>query len=62
MMGRQSRQMDDAIPDHSTFSKTRTRKWQQSGLFQNAFYEIVKQCIACGLIDGTSLSRFSVLR
>ena len=51
MMGRQSRQMDDAIPDHSTFSKTRTRKWQQSGLFQNAFYEIVKQCIACGLIQ-----------
>lgn len=45
-------ELDDAIPDHSTFSKTRTRKWQQSGLFQNAFYEIVKQCIACGLIDG----------
>ena len=31
-------ELDDAIPDHSTFSKTRTRKWQQSGLFQKAFY------------------------
>ena len=48
-------ELDDTIPDHSTFSKTRTRKWQQSGLFQEAFYEIVKQCIACGLIDGKAM-------
>ena len=38
-------ELNDTIPDHSTFSKTRTRKWQQSNLFQKAFYEIVKQCI-----------------
>ena len=38
-------ELDDTIPNHSTFSKTRTRKWQQSDLFQKAFYEIVKQCI-----------------
>ena len=36
-------ELDDTIPNHSTFSKTRTRKWQQSDLFQKAFYEIVKQ-------------------
>ena len=42
-------ELDDAIPNHSTFSKTRTRKWQQSDLFQKAFYEIVKQCIDSGL-------------
>lgn len=35
-------ELDDTIPNHSTFSKTRTRKWQQSSLFQKAFYEIVK--------------------
>ena len=45
-------ELDDTIPNHSTFSKTRTRKWQQSSLFQKAFYEIVKQCIDSGLIDG----------
>ena len=39
-------ELDDTIPNHSTFSKTRTRKWQQSDLFQKAFYEIVKQCMA----------------
>ncbi|MCF2660915.1 transposase [Pseudoflavonifractor phocaeensis] len=49
-------ELDDAIPDHSTFSKTRTRKWQQSNLFQKAFYEIVKQCIAGGLIDGKAMA------
>ena len=49
-------ELDDAVPDHSTFSKTRTRKWQQSSLFQKAFYEIVKQCIAGGLIDGKAIS------
>ena len=48
-------ELDNAIPDHSTFSKTRTRKWQQSSLFQKAFYEIVKQCIADGLIDGKAM-------
>ena len=49
-------ELDDAIPDHSTFSKTRTRKWQQSSLFQKAFYEIVKQCIDSGLIDGEAMA------
>ena len=49
-------ELDDAIPDHSTFSKTRTRKWQQSALFQKAFYEIVKQCVAGGLIDGKAMA------
>jgi len=49
-------ELDDAIPDHSTFSKTRTRKWQQSDLFQKTFYEIVKQCIAGGLIDGKAMA------
>lgn len=33
-------ELDGTIPDHSTFSKTRTRKWQQSSLFQKVFSEI----------------------
>ena len=44
-------ELDDTIQNHSTFSKTRTRKWQQSDLFQKAFYEIVKQCIYSGYIN-----------
>ena len=38
-------ELDDTIPDYSTFSKTRTRKWQQSDFFQKVFQEIVKQGI-----------------
>ena len=49
-------ELDDTIPNHSTFSKTRTRKWQQSSFFQKAFYEIVKQCIDSGLIDGEAIA------
>ena len=48
-------ELDDAIPDHSTFSKTRTRKWRESNLFQKVFQVIVKQCIASGLIDGQAM-------
>ena len=42
--------------NHTLFSKTRTRKWQQSDLFQKAFYEIVKQCIDSGLIDEEAMA------
>lgn len=45
----------DTIPDHPTFSKTRTRKWQQSNLFQKVFQEILKQCILSGLVDGETM-------
>lgn len=49
-------ELDEAIPDHSTFSKTRTRKWQESNLFQKVFQEIIKQCITSGLIDGKAMA------
>ena len=49
-------ELGDTIPDHSTFSKTRTRKWNQSGLFQKVFQEIVKRCIAGGLVDGKAMA------
>lgn len=48
-------ELNDTIPDHSTFSKTRVRKWQQSEIFQKAFYEIIRKCIADGLIDGEAM-------
>ncbi|MET0017721.1 transposase [Oscillibacter sp.] len=43
------------IPDHSTFSKTRIRKWNESNLFEQAFTEIVHQCITAGLVDGKEM-------
>ena len=49
-------ELGDTIPDHSTFSKTRTRKEKQSGMFQKSFQEIVKRCIASGLVDGRAMA------
>lgn len=45
----------DKIPDHSTFSKTRERKWNESHLFSNVFTEIIRQCIEQGLVDGKEM-------
>lgn len=49
-------ELHEAIPDHSTFSKTRVRKWQQSDLFQKVFQEIVRRCVKSGLVDGKALA------
>ena len=45
----------DKIPDHSTFSKTRIRKWNQSQLFSKVFAEIIQQCIEKDLVDGKAM-------
>ena len=45
----------EKIPDHSTFSKTRIRKWNESNLFRQAFTEIVHQCITAVLVDGKEM-------
>jgi len=47
--------LDETIPDHSTISQTRRRKFSQSSLFQDIFDEIVRQCIERGLIRGETL-------
>ena len=49
-------ELGEKIPDHSTFSKTRVRKWNESGFFQKAFLEIVRRCIEQKLIDGKEMA------
>lgn len=48
-------ELEDKIPDHSTFSKTRLRKWNESKLFHQLFLEIVRRCVESGLVDGKEL-------
>ena len=38
-------ELTDKIPNHSTFSKTRQRKWNESCLFQKVFLEIIRRCV-----------------
>jgi transposase len=44
------------IPHHSTFSKNRHGRFQESNLFQELFERIVEQCIAAGLVEGEQMS------
>lgn len=47
---------DQEIPDHSTFSKNRHGRFQQSNLFQELFERVVEQCIQAGLVKGDQMS------
>ncbi len=47
---------DQEIPDHSTFSKNRHGRFQESNLFQELFERIVDQCVSAGLVQGEHLS------
>ena len=47
---------DQEIPHHSTFSKNRHGRFQESKLFEQLFEHIVKQCMEVGLVRGDNLS------
>ena len=47
---------DQEIPHHSTFSKNRHGRFQESKLFEELFEQIVKQCVEVGLVPGKHLS------
>ncbi len=47
---------DQEIPHHSTFSKNRHGRFQESNLFQQLFEQIVEQCLRVGLVKGEHLS------
>ncbi len=48
--------LDQEIPHHSTFSKNRHGRFQESKLFEEMFAHIVRQCVEVGLVQGKHLS------
>lgn len=42
--------LEDAVPDHSTFSKNRHGRFRESGTFRWVFGEVVRRCMAAGLV------------
>jgi transposase len=44
--------LEDAVPDHSTFSKNRHGRFRASGAFRWLFDEVVRSCMAAGLVKG----------
>jgi transposase len=47
---------DQEIPHHSTFSKNRHGRFQESKVFEQLFELIVRQCVEVGLVQGKHLS------
>jgi transposase len=47
---------DQEVPHHSTFSKNRHGRFQESKLFEQLFEEVVAQCLVVGLVRGNQLS------
>ena len=44
--------LEDAVPEHSTFSKNRHGRFRASGAFRWLFDEVVRRCMAAGLVKG----------
>lgn len=40
------------VPDHSTFSQNRRRRFQEDGIFREIFNEIVLKCIEFWIVSG----------
>jgi len=44
--------LEDAVPDHSTFSKNRHGRFRDSGLFRHVFEGVLARCMKEGLVGG----------
>jgi len=44
--------LDDTVPEHSTFSKNRHGRFRASETFRWLFDEVVRRCMAAGLVKG----------
>lgn len=53
--------IEDKVPDHSTFSKNRHGRFKESGIYQEMFDAIVRQCIEQGLVSGKHVTVDSTL-
>src|SRR3546814_20136742 len=42
----------DEVPNHSTFSKNRHGRFRDSDLFRWLFNEVLRRCMAAGLVKG----------
>ncbi len=48
--------LDDRVPDHSTFSKNRHGRFRECGLHRLLFEKVVARCAAAGLVAGRELA------
>ena len=44
--------LEEAVPDHSTFSKNRHGRFRQSDVFRHVFESVLRRCMSAGLVGG----------
>ena len=44
--------VDDVVPNHSTFSKNRHRRFRDGDVFRAVFEQVVRRCMEAGLVPG----------
>jgi hypothetical protein len=44
--------IEDAIPDHSAFSRARNERFREGDVFRRVFERVVETCIGAGLVGG----------
>ena len=44
--------IEDTVPDHSAFSRTRNERFREGDVFRRVFERVVETCIASGLVGG----------
>jgi transposase len=44
--------IEDAVPDHSAFSRARNERFREGDIFRRVFECVVEACIAAGLVGG----------
>src|SRR6478752_653187 len=44
--------IEDAVPDHSAFSRDRNERFREGDVFRRMFERVVEACIAAGLVGG----------
>src|SRR5213595_2376941 len=44
--------LEDAIPDHSAFSRARNERFRERDIFRHVFERVVETCIVAGLVGG----------
>ena len=44
--------IEDAIPDHSAFSRARNERFREGNVFRHVFERVVEACLAAGLVGG----------
>ena len=48
--------IEDAIPDHSAFSRARNERFREGDVFRRVFERVVEACIAARLVGGESFA------